>query len=157
MCLHGMVVKPGVEVRTVKDQFFRRAAAGARCDELKSNKLTTVAAEHREDGVTLPRFTPLEASDFHCYPATLSACRVMDLKDKAVDLLEDTAEEHDYQLNHVHVPPPAAGREVVYQDRLFVVVDCWDFSKKISLPFVRKPSHPSLSKNALTRSGTCLL
>ena len=34
MCLHGMVAKHGVEVRTVKYQLFWRVAVGAKCDDI---------------------------------------------------------------------------------------------------------------------------
>lgn len=71
----------------------------------------------------------------------------MDLKYKAVGILEDTAEEHVYQLNHMYVRSPGAGREVMYADRLFVVFDCWDFPKKIQI-FFRK--NKSLSRSART-------
>ena len=131
MCLDGKVGKKGVEVRTVKDQFFWRVAAGARCDEMKAKNLATAAAEDQADVVALPDFTPKETSDYQGHPATLSVCSILDIKDRAVDLMDDAAEEHVYQLNHVYVPSPAAGRTVLYEDRLFVVFDCWDFSKKI--------------------------
>ena len=138
MCLDGKVSRQGVEVRTVKDQFFWHKAAGAKCDEMKAKSLSSAAAEHQADVVTLPHFTPSESADYHSHSATLSVCSVLDLKDNTVNLLEDAAEEHVYQLNHVYVPSPAAGREVMYEDRLFIVFDCWDFSKKIQLAFREK-------------------
>ena len=60
------------------------------------------------------------------------------MKANAVNLLDDAAAEHAYQLNHVYVPSPASGRTVLHEDRLFVVFDCWDFSKKIQLGFREK-------------------
>ena len=44
MCLNGQVGQQGVEVRTVKDHFFWRVAAGARCDEMKTKNLAKAAA-----------------------------------------------------------------------------------------------------------------
>ena len=72
------------------------------------------------------------------------------MKANAVDLLDDAAAEHIYQLNHVCVPPPTAGRSVLYGNRLFVVFDCWDFSKKIQLGFREKAFYPSRSKKVRT-------
>ena len=60
------------------------------------------------------------------------------MKANAVDLLDDAAAEHVYQLNHVYIPSPASGRTVLYENKLFVVFDCWDFSKKIQLGFREK-------------------
>ena len=138
MCLNGQVGQQGVEVRTTKDQFFWRVAAGARCDEMKAKNLAQAAAEHQADVVVLPQFTPSIAADYQSLPATLSACSILDMKSNAVNLLDEAAAEHIYQLNHVYVPSPTAGQTVQYENRLFVVLDCWDFSKKIQLAFREK-------------------
>jgi len=45
------------------------------------------------------------------------------MKANAVNLLDDAAAEHVYQLNHVYIPSPTSGRTVLYEDRLFVVFD----------------------------------
>jgi len=60
------------------------------------------------------------------------------MKANAVHLLEEAAAEHVYQLNHVYAPSPAAGREAMLENRLFVVFDRWDFSKKIQVGFRAK-------------------
>jgi hypothetical protein len=140
MCLNGQVGQrpQGVEVRTIKEQFFWRVAAGARCDEMKAKNLAETAAEHQADVVVLPQFTPSIAAEYLSLPATLSACSILDMKANAVDLLDEAAAEHIYQLNHVYVPSPTAGQTVQYENRLFVVFDCWDFSKKIQLAFREK-------------------
>ena len=138
MCLNGQVKNMSLEVRTVKDGFFWRVAAGARCDEMKAMNLANAAAEHQADVVALPQFIPRESADYQAHPATLSACSILDMEANAVDLLDDAAAEHVYQLNHVYIPSPASGRTVLYENRLFVVFDCWDFSKKIQLGFREK-------------------
>ncbi len=138
MCLSGQVGQQGVDVHTVKDQFVWRVAAGARCDEMKRKNLAEAAAEHQADVVTLPQFTPSTAAEYLSVPATLSACSILALKAGAMDLLDDAAAEHIYQLNHVFVPSPTAGQTVEYEKRLFVLFDCWDFSKKIQLAFREK-------------------
>ena len=38
----------------------------------------------------------------------------------------------------MYVPSPTAGQTVVYDNKLFVVFDCWDFSKKIQVGFREK-------------------
>ena len=139
MCLHGELGQQGVGVRTIKDQFFWRVAAGARCDGMKAKDLAKAAAEHQKDVVVLPQFTPPSiAAEYLSIPATLSACSILDMKANAVQLLDDAAAEHLYQLNHVYVPSPTAGQVVQYENRLFVVFECWDFSKKIQIAFREK-------------------
>ena len=138
MCLDGVLGKQGVEVRTIKDQFFWRVAAGARCDEMKAKDLAKAAAEHQADVLVLPQFTASIAAEYLSMPATLSACSILDMKANAMHLLDDADAEHIYQLNHVYVPSPTAGQTVQYENRLFVVFECWDFSKKIQLAFREK-------------------
>ena len=41
-------------------------------------------------------------------------------------------------MNHVYIPSPTAGQVAQYGDRLFVVFECWDFSKKTLLAFREK-------------------
>jgi len=138
MCLHGELGQQGVVVRTIKDQFFWRVAAGARCEGMKAKDLAKAAAEHQKDVVVLPQFTPSIAAEYLSIPATLSSCSILDMKANAVQLLDDAAAEHLYQLNHVYVPSPTAGQVVQCGNRLFVVFECWDFSKKIQLAFREK-------------------
>ena len=88
--------------------------------------------------MALPQFTPKESADYQSHPATLSACSILNMKANAANLLDDAAAEHVYQLNHVYIPSPTSGRTVLYENRLFVVFDCWDFSKKILLGFREK-------------------
>ena len=138
MCLNGQVGQQGLEVRTVKDNFFWRVAVGVRCDKMKAMNFKQAAAEHQVDVLALPQFNATESADYLSQPATLSTCSILDMKANAADLLDDTAAEHVYQLNHVYVPSPTAGRTVLYGNRLFVVFDCWDFSKKVQLAFRSK-------------------
>ena len=60
------------------------------------------------------------------------------MKANAVNLLDDAAAEHAHQPNHVYVPSQAPGRAALYENRLFVVFDCWGFSKKIQPGFREK-------------------
>ena len=60
------------------------------------------------------------------------------MKANTMDLLDEAAAEHIYQLNHVYVPSPTAGQTVQFENKLFVVFDCWGFSKKIQLAFREK-------------------
>ena len=49
--------------------------------------------------------------------------------------LSKDATEHLYQLNHVYVVPPSPTDVITAgtNDRLFGVLEVWDYSKKISL------------------------
>jgi hypothetical protein len=87
----------------------------------------------------LKTFPPQEATDYINVPATLSACSLLDLKSKHEALLGD-ATEHLYQLNHVYIPAPSKTDSILArtQDRLFTQLDCWDYSKKITLGFRSK-------------------
>ena len=105
---------------------------------MKTKNLAEAAAEHQTDVLALPQFTPSVAAEYLSVPATLSACSILDMKANAMDLLDDAAAEHIYQLNHVYVPSPTAGQTVEFDNRLFVVLDCWDVSKKIPLAFREK-------------------
>ena len=106
---------------------------------MKAKNLATAAAEHRTDvRRDAARVHPREAADYHSQAETLSTCSILGMKANAVHLLEEAAAEHVYQLNHVYVPSPAAGREVLLENRLFVVFGCWDFSKKIQVGFRAK-------------------
>ena len=138
MCLNGELSQKGVVVRTPKDSFFWRVAAGTRCDEMKAKDLANAAAEAQKDVVTLSQFTPGIAAEYLSGPATLSSCSIMDMKANEMQLLDDAAAEHLYQLNHVYIPSPTAGQVVQYGNRLFVVFECWDFSKKTLLAFREK-------------------
>ncbi len=105
---------------------------------MKAKDLAKAAAVNQKDVVVLPQFTPTPpsiAAEYLSIPATLSACSILDMKANAVQLLDDAAAEHLYQLNHVYVPSPTAGQVVQYENRLFVVFECWDFSKKIQIAF----------------------
>ena len=117
---------------------------------MKAMNLAKAAAEHQADVVALSQFNPRESANYKSHPATLSACNILDMKANAVNLLDHAAAEHVYQLNHVYVPSPAPGRTVLYENKLFVVFDCWDFSKKIQLGFREK----ARSKKTLTQLRT---
>ena len=88
--------------------------------------------------MVLPQLTPNIAAEYLTMPATLSSCSILDMKANAVQLLDDAAAEHLYQLNHVYIPSPTAGKVVQYDKRLFVIFDCWDFPSRLA--FARKPS-----------------
>ena len=124
MCLDGEVGNDGLQVRTVRDHVFWHVATGSQCDEIEAKKLAPAAAEHRTDVVALPEYTPREAADYHSQAAMPCTCSILDMKANAVHFLEEAAAAHVYQLSHVHVPSPAAGREVLLENRLFVVVGC---------------------------------
>ena len=109
---------------------------------MKTKNLAEAAAEHQADVVALPQFTPSIAAEYLSVPATLSACSILNMKANAMDLLDDAAAEHIYQLNHVYVPSPTAGQTVEYENMLFAVFDCWGFSEKIQLAFREKDLLP---------------
>ncbi len=71
--------------------------------------------------------------------ATFAVCRQVDTTSaKPSDLLGDDT-EHLYQLNHVYVVPPSKADTIKTRDgRLFAQLDCWDYSKKITLAFRSK-------------------
>ena len=102
---------------------------------MKAKNIAEAAAEHQADVVVLPQFTPGIAAQYLSLFATLSACSILAMKANSMDLLDEAAAEHIYQLNHVYVPSPTAGQTVEYENKLFVVFDCWDFTKKIQLAF----------------------
>ena len=153
MCIQGIVSKQSVEVCTVKDHFFWQVATGIRCDAMKANNPAKVAAEHQADVVALPTFVSKEAADYQSEPATLTVCSILNMKANVVDLLDDAAVDHVYQLNHVYVPSPTVGKTVMYEDRLFTVYDCWDFSRKIQVAF-REKATLSLAQLENADAGT---
>ena len=119
-------------------------------------KLAKAAAEHQADVVALPQFNPRESADYQSHPATLSACSILDMKANAVNLLDDAAAEHVYQLNHVYVPSPAPGRTVLYEDKLLWSSIAGASRRRSSLASARKPFYPSRSKKTLTQLRTWL-
>ena len=118
---------------------------------MKAKDLATAAAEHQADVVALPQFNPRESADYQSHPATLSACSILDMKANAVNLLDDAAAEHVYQLNHVYVPSPAPGRMVLYENRLLRSSIAGTSRRRSSWASARKPFDPSRRKKTLTQ------
>ena len=137
MALNGYVADDRtVQVRTVKKVSWWQLAGGPKHDAMKKAAVALCDANTAAaDVVALPTFAPTEAADYTDAMATLTACSLLD--DKKT-LLEESATEHLYQLNHVYVPAPTLSHNVTYEGRLFAVFDCWDFSKKIQLAFRAK-------------------
>ncbi len=136
MCLAGNRGDDGkVQVRNVKDLSWWEAGTGLKYDSMKANA-PTLSGEDASctDVASLREFQALETTDYADIPATLTACRLMD--PPAQDLLEDGV-EHVYQLNHVYVRAPSKGDSIKTRngDRLFALLDCMDYSKRISLAF----------------------
>ena len=139
ICLNGTVEAGTVAVNTVKDHFFWEAAVGQHRDEMQA-KVPAMLQSTPADVAALPSFQPQESKDYTDCFATLTACSILDgnAARARATLLDDNATEHVYQLNHVFVPAPAQTHSVKYEDRLFAVFDCWDFSQKLQLAFRSK-------------------
>ena len=135
MCLNGNVSEGTLQVTTLRNMSFWLKATGEKCDEMAA---LAPFGERVADVTTLPSFTPTESVDYQNQSATLTACSLLDIRAASVGLLEDAATEHVYQLNHVYVPQPAPTHDVTFDNRLFAVFDCWDFSKKVQLAFRSK-------------------
>ena len=140
MGLAGSRREGKVQVSTVKEQFWWRAAAGPKCESMakRAAEICDDEAGHA-DVATLPEFIPAEAVDYTEVPATLSVCRQLDPTSMSESQLLGDETEHVYQLNHVHVLlPNKTDRIKTSDDRLFAQLDCWDISKKISIAFRKK-------------------
>jgi hypothetical protein len=122
----------------LKDMSWWGPASGTRCDKAQAQALCDAKAPS-SDVAELRSFQPQEATDYANVPATLSACSLLELKGKQEALLGDAA-EHLYQLNHVRIPPPSKPDSIVtnIDGRLFAQIECWDYSKKITLAFRSK-------------------
>jgi hypothetical protein len=124
----------------LKDQSWWLPAIGTKCDNMPAQAEALCNEEAPSSDVAQLRiFEPQEAKDYVNVPATLSACSLLELKGKQETLLGDAA-EHLYQLNHVYIPPPNKTDAIVtsINGRLFTQLECWDYSKKITLAFRSK-------------------
>jgi hypothetical protein len=113
------------------------ARRGTKCDNLAAQAQALRDAKAPSSNVAeLKSFQPQEATAYVNVPATLSARSLLELKGKQEALLGDAA-EHLYQLNHAHTPPPSKTDSIVtnIDGRLLTQLECWDYSKKITLAF----------------------
>ena len=142
MCLTGSIKDGGVNVATVKDQFWWQGAVGPKAD-IMAEEVARMCGDDAalRDVAALPTFTPANygtAVDYINPMATLTACHMVDpMCGSPASLLGD-ATEHLYQLNHVYVPPPQKEASIKFKDRLFTRLDVWDGTKKISVGFRSK-------------------
>jgi hypothetical protein len=142
MCLAGTLdAKKKVNVATLKDLSWWEVASGIKCEAMKT-QATALCDAHaaRTDVAELPVFQPTETVDYANVPATLTACSLMASNGSHEALLGD-ATEHLYQLNNLYVPVPSAAHSISTGEtnpRLWALLDCWDFSKKITIAFRAK-------------------
>ena len=139
MALSGSRKQDKVQVITIKAESWWQPAAGSKCDAM-----TQEAARICDDGANLSDVATLRefqgtAIDYISPMATLTACRLMDPTSATPASLLGDATEHLYQLNHVYVVPPSKSDTIHSSDgRLFALLDVWDYSQKITLPFRSK-------------------
>ena len=127
-----------VKVSTIKDVSWWEAATGEASDDMTAKAGALCSHETAvADVAALPAFMPQESVDYTEGAATLTACSLLDIKGNHEFLLGD-ATEHLYQLNHVYVTPPTLADNILFEDRLFTVLQCWDYSKRIQLGFRAK-------------------
>ena len=140
MCLSGSLgADKKVNVATVKNQSWWETASGAKCDTMKEQAgvLCDVGAP-RADVAQLATFQPMEAIDYTSVPATLSACSLLTSSAKHEGLL-GSDEEHLYQLNNLYVVPPSKADSITAgTNHLWTLLDCWDYSRKITIAFRSK-------------------
>ena len=141
MCLAGNLgIDKNVNVTTLKDQSWWEKASGTKCDMLQSrSSVLCDASAARADVAQLVTFQPMETADYTGVPATLSACSLLTSTTKHEELL-GSEDEHLYQLNNVYVVPPSKADSITAgtNNHLWTQLDCWDYSKKISIPFRTK-------------------
>ena len=141
MCLAGNLgTDKKVNVTTLKDQSWWEKADGTKCDTLQSmSSVLCDASAARTDVAQLATFRPMEAADYTCVPATLSACSLLTSNAKHEELL-GSEDEHLYQLNNLYVLPPSKADSITAgaSNHLWTQLDCWDYSKKISIAFRSK-------------------
>ena len=138
MCLAGnMGTDKKVNVATLKDQSWWEKASGTKCDLMKEQAgVLCDASAARADVAQLATFQPMEATDYTGVPATLSACSLLTSNAKHEGLL-GSGDEHLYQLNNLYVVPPSKTDSITpgTNDHLFTLLDCWDYSRKITIAF----------------------
>lgn len=141
MALSGSVDKQGkVEVTTLKDLTWWQPAAGSKCDRMAQDAANICSDRaNLTDVASLREFTAHEQIDYVSPMATLTNCRLLDPTSADPSNLLGDATEHLYQLNHVYVVPPSKTDTIKTGDgRLFAQLECWDYSKKITLAFRAK-------------------
>ena len=141
MCLAGNLdTDKKVNVATVKDQSWWEKASGTKCDMMKEQAgVLCDPSAARADVAQLATFQPMEAADYTGVPATLSACSLLTSNAKHAELL-GSEDEHLYQLNNLYVVPPSKADSITTgtQNHLWTLLDCWDYSKKITIAFRSK-------------------
>jgi hypothetical protein len=138
MCLSGIVGSDSsVKVSTLKDQSWWETASGTKCDAMTAQAdVLCNASAPRADVAQLATFQPTEATDYTNVPATLTACSLLTTNGKHEAILGDATEQL-YQLNNVYVPIPTSTDSICTgpNDHLWTLLDCWDYSKKITIAF----------------------
>ena len=141
MCISGNLgTDKKVTVATMKDQSWWETASGTKCDMMKEQaSVLCDASATRADVAQLPTFEPKQATDYTDVPATLSACSLLTSSAKLEGLLGND-QEHLYQLNSLYVVPPSKADSITTgsNNHLWALLDCWDFSKKITIAFRAK-------------------
>ena len=141
MCLAGNLGSDKkVNVATLKDQSWWEKANGTKCDMMKEQAgVLCDASAARADVAQLATFQPMEAADYMGVPATLSACSLLTSNAKHERLL-GSEDEHLYQLNNLYVVLPNKADSITTgtNDHLWTQLDCWDYSKKITIAFRAK-------------------
>ena len=141
MCLAGNLGSDKkVNVATVKDQSWWEKANGTKCDMMKEQAgVLCDASAARADVAQLATFQPMEAADYMGVPATLSACSLLTSNAKHEELL-GSEHEHLYQLNNLYVVLPNKADSITTgtNNHLWTQLDCWDYSKKITIAFRSK-------------------
>ena len=140
MCLAGSCKDRQVSVSTIKAQSWWQVATGTKAVAMAEEAPKMCGADAAlKDVAALKAYTVSEKVDYVSPMATLTTCRVVDPTCAAPASLLGAATEHLYQLNHVYVTPPTKATSIKTKDgRLFVRMDVWDQTKKISLAFRSK-------------------
>ena len=140
MCLAGSSKDDRVSVATIKNLSWWQEAAGPRSLAMaeKTMKMCGDDADVK-DVAALQTYNANAAVDYVNPMATLTDCQQVDPACATPASLLGDATEHLYQLNHVYVELPSKKANVkTKDDRLFIRLDVWDQSKKISLAFRSK-------------------
>ena len=141
MCLAGNLgTDQRVNVATLKAMSWWEKASGTKCDKMKEQAgVLCDASAARVDVAHLATFQPMLAADYTGVPATLSACSLLTSNAKHEGLL-GSEDEQLYQLNNLYVVPPSKADSITTgtNNHLWTQLDCWDYSKKITIAFRSK-------------------
>ena len=141
MCLAGNLgTDQRVNVATLKAMSWWEKAGGTKCDKMKEQAgVLCDASAARVDVAHLATFQPMLAADYTGVPATLSACSLLTSNAKHEGLL-GSEDEQLYQLNNLYVVPPSKADSITTgtNNHLWTQLDCWDYSKKITIAFRSK-------------------